>query len=72
MARAELTANALRDWCRLGGTSRYYIEPDSPWENPFVESFASRVRDEVLAVEAFAGGASVAHSIPTARRLALC
>jgi transposase InsO family protein len=27
--------------------------PGSPWENPFVESFASRVRDEVLAVEAF-------------------
>jgi putative transposase len=49
----ELTANALRDWCRFGGTGSSYIEPGSPWENPFVESFASRVRDEVLAVEAF-------------------
>jgi len=26
----------------------------SPWENPFVESFGGRVRDEVLGVEAFA------------------
>jgi putative transposase len=49
----ELTANALRDWCRFGGSGASYIEPGSPWENPFVESFASRVRDEVLAVEAF-------------------
>jgi len=49
----ELTANALRDWCRFGGTSSSYIEPGSPWENPFVESFAGKVRDEVLSVEAF-------------------
>ena len=49
----ELTANALRDWCRFGGSGSTYIEPGSPWENPFVESFASRARDEVLAVEAF-------------------
>ena len=49
----ELTANALRDWCRLGGSGASYIEPGSPWQNPFVESFGSRVRDEVLAVEAF-------------------
>lgn len=49
----ELTANAIRDWCLLGGTGTSYIEPGSPWQNPFVESFGSRVRDEVLAVEAF-------------------
>lgn len=49
----ELTANALRDWCLLGGTGSSYIEPGSPWENPFVESFGGKVRDEVLAVEAF-------------------
>jgi len=35
----ELTANALRDWCRFSGTGTSYIEPGSPWENPFVESF---------------------------------
>jgi transposase InsO family protein len=49
----ELTADTLRDWCRLSSTGTAYIEPGSPWENPFVESFASRVRDEVLSVEAF-------------------
>jgi putative transposase len=49
----ELTANALRDWCRFGGSGRSFIEPGSPWQNPFVESFGSRVRDEVLSVEAF-------------------
>ena len=27
--------------------------PGSPWQNPFVESFGSRARDEVLSVEAF-------------------
>jgi transposase InsO family protein len=42
-----------RDWCRFGGAGRSYIEPGSPWQNPFVESFGSRVRDEVLSVEAF-------------------
>lgn len=51
--RPEMTANALRDWCRLGGSGRSYIEPGSPWQNPFVESFGSRVRDEVLSIEAF-------------------
>lgn len=49
----ELTAHAIRDWCRSTGAGTSYIEPGSPWENPFVESFGSRVRDEVLGVEAF-------------------
>ena len=49
----ELTANALRDWCRFSGTGTSYIEPGSPWENPFVESFGSRLRDELLSVEEF-------------------
>lgn len=35
----ELIAWALRDWCRLPGTVTTYIEPGSPWENSFVESF---------------------------------
>jgi putative transposase len=49
----ELTANALRDWCRFSGAGASYIEPGSPWQNPYVESFGSRLRDELLAVEAF-------------------
>lgn len=49
----ELTANALRDWCRFSRAGSAYIEPGSPWQNPYVESFASRVRDELLSVELF-------------------
>ena len=49
----ELTANALRDWCSFSGTGAAYIEPGSPWQNPYVESFDTRVRDELLAVENF-------------------
>jgi putative transposase len=49
----ELTAHALRDWCRFAGAGTSYIEPGSPWENPWVESFGSRIRDELLKVEQF-------------------
>jgi putative transposase len=49
----ELTANALRDWCRFSGAGASYIEPGAPWQNPYVESFGGRLRDELLAVEAF-------------------
>ena len=49
----ELTANALRDWCRFNQAGTSYIEPGSPWQNPYVESFGGRLRDELLAVEAF-------------------
>ncbi len=50
---SELTANALRDWCRFGGAASAYIDPGSPWQNPWVESYGSRVRDELLAIEQF-------------------
>ena len=49
----ELTANALKDWCRFSRAGSAYIEPGSPWQNPYVESFGSRVRDELLGVELF-------------------
>jgi putative transposase len=49
----EMTSHALRDWCRFSRTGAAFIEPGSPWENPLVESFNSRVRDELLAVEVF-------------------
>ena len=49
----ELTANGLRDWCRFSGAGSSYIEPGAPWENPYVESFNGRLRDEFLAVEQF-------------------
>jgi putative transposase len=49
----ELTAHALKDWCRFSKAGTAYIDPGSPWQNPFVESFHSRVRDELLDVEEF-------------------
>jgi len=49
----EMISWALRDWCRLSGTTSTYIEPGAPWENPFVESFNGRVRDELLNIEEF-------------------
>jgi len=49
----ELIAWVLREWCRRGATDTAYIEPGSPWQNPYVESFNSRLRDELLDVEVF-------------------
>jgi putative transposase len=49
----ELTAHALRDWCRFSKAKTAFIEPGAPWQNPFVESFNARVRDELLDVEQF-------------------
>jgi len=49
----ELTAHALKDWCELSCAGTAYIDPGSPWQNPYVESFHSRVRDELLDVEQF-------------------
>ncbi len=49
----EMIAWALRDYCRLAGTKTAYIEPGSPWENPYIESFNGRLRDELLNIEEF-------------------
>ena len=49
----ELIAFTLRDWCQTVGTATSYIEPGSPWENPYVESFNARVRDELLSITEF-------------------
>jgi len=39
----EMTAHALIDWCTAHSTLTSYIDPGAPWQNPFVESFHSRV-----------------------------
>ena len=49
----ELTAPALKDRCQFCRAGTAYIDPGWPWQNPFVESFHSRVRDELLDVEEF-------------------
>ena len=48
-----MTANALRDWCRFTGIKTVFIEPGSPWQNAYVESFNGKIRDELLAIEEF-------------------
>jgi putative transposase len=49
----EFIAIAVRDWLRQSGVSTLYIEPGSPWENAYSESFNSRFRDELLNQELF-------------------
>jgi transposase InsO family protein len=41
-------AQAVADWCRLRGTGTVFIDPGSPWQNAWIESFNGRMRDEVL------------------------
>ena len=49
----ELTAQVLRDWLGALDVKTLYIEPGSPWENGYVESFNARLRDELLNGERF-------------------
>ena len=49
----EMTAHVLTDWCERSRTGTVFIDPGAPWQNPFVESFHSRMRDELLNVEEF-------------------
>ncbi|MBB3175499.1 transposase InsO family protein [Endobacter medicaginis] len=49
----EFVANAVRDWLGRLGVTTLYIEPGSPWENGYIESFNARLRDELLNGEIF-------------------
>ena len=49
----EMVAKALRQWLAKLGTRTLYIEPGSPWENGFCESFNGKLRDECLKLEIF-------------------
>jgi len=49
----EFIATALREWLSRLGVQTLYIEPGSPWENGYCESFNSKLRDELLAREVF-------------------
>jgi putative transposase len=44
----EFIAYAVADWCRFNGTDTVFIDPGSPWQNAWIESFNGRVRDEFL------------------------
>lgn len=49
----EFIAQAVRDWIAAVGSKTAYIEPGSPWENGYCESFNARFRDELLDGELF-------------------
>ena len=49
----EFIATRLRDWLADVGVATAYIEPGSPWENGYCESFNARMRDEFLNGEIF-------------------
>ena len=44
----EFIAYAVADWCRFNGTDTVFIDPGSPWQNTWIESFNGRLRDEFL------------------------
>jgi putative transposase len=50
---SEFTAKKLMQWLSDVNVATAYIEPGSPWENAFIESFNSRMRDEFLNGEIF-------------------
>ena len=49
----EFTAQAVREWLGRIGVKTLFIEPGSPWENGYVESFNGKLRDELLNREIF-------------------
>jgi putative transposase len=49
----EFVAKAVQEWIATVGAKTAYIEPGSPWENGYIESFNARLRDELLNGEIF-------------------
>ena len=49
----EFTATAVREWLGRVEVQTLFIEPGSPWENGYVESFNGKLRDELLNGEIF-------------------
>ena len=49
----EFVAEAVRRWITAVGARTAFIEPGSPWENGYIESFNARLRDELLNGEIF-------------------
>ena len=49
----EFTALRVREWLGRVGVKTLFIEPGSPWENGYIESFNGKLRDELLDREIF-------------------
>lgn len=52
-SRSEFTAETIREWLNRFGVKTLFIEPGSPWENGYLESFNGKMRDELLNGEIF-------------------
>ena len=48
------SAYAVADWCPFNGTNTFCIDPGSPWQNAWIESFNGRLRDEHVNGQQFA------------------
>jgi putative transposase len=55
----EFIAKSIQDWVARMSIGTLYVEPGSPWENGYAESFHSRLRDELMNVTEFE---SLAHA----------
>lgn len=60
----EFIAVAIRSWLATAKVGALYIEPASPWENGYAESFGSKLRDELLNADVF-------DNVPMAKALGL-
>ncbi len=50
---SEFTARSVREWLKRLGVGTLFIEPGSPWENGYCESFNGKLRNELLEREIF-------------------
>jgi putative transposase len=68
----EFVATAVRAWLGCVGVTTLFIEPGSPWENGYCESFNGKLRDELLNLEIFyslKGKRSVLHTLRAVGRV---
>jgi len=64
----EFAAKAVKRWIEERGAGTIYIEPGSPWENAYIESFNGKMRDECLNMEIFRNGQEARHVIESWRK----
>jgi len=64
----EFVAKAVQEWLQKAGCRTLYIQPGSPWENPYIESFNGKFRDECLNREVFRNGREAQMVVETWRK----
>lgn len=64
----EFVAQAVCEWLEQAGCGPIFIKPGSPWENPYIESFNGKFRDECLNREIFTSGREAQEVVENWRR----